>query len=192
MNPIIDFLFAPWPWYITGPLMGATIPLLLFSGNKMLGASSTLRHLCALSPSQLDYFNYDLRVGWWNLLFALGICLGAGVCYYFFYDTPRVELSDQTVAALQLLGVEDQSGLMPKEIFAMERLLSPRSLLFTAGGGFLVGFGVRYAGGCTSGHGFMGLSQLATSSFVAVVAFFAGGVVFTHFILPLLWKRNIS
>ena len=54
------------------------------------------------------------------------------------------------------------------------------------GGGFLVGFGARWAGGCTSGHAISGLADLQVPSLVAVVGFFVGGLAVTHLVLPLL------
>ena len=187
MTDFIDFLRQPWPWYIVGPLMGATIPLLLFWGNKMLGASSSLQHLCAIVPNKIEYFQYDFKTGMWNILFAIGVMIGAALTYYFLYDTDVVAISKATQEDLLELGLTDLTGLMPQEIFAADKLWSLQSLPFTLIGGFLIGFGVRYAGGCTSGHGFMGLSQMSVSSAIAVVSFFAGGVFFTHLILPLLF-----
>jgi len=184
-NPT-EFLFDPWPWYIVGPLMGATIPLLLFLGNKMLGASSSLRHFCAIIPNRIDYFQYPVKEGMWNILFALGVVLGGGITYKYFYRADLVCISSATKADLMELGLSDFSGLIPMEIFSYEHFWTIRGLLFTLVGGFLVGFGVRYAGGCTSGHGFMGLSQLSLSSFIAIMAFFAGGVLFTFLLLPFL------
>jgi uncharacterized membrane protein YedE/YeeE len=53
-------------------------------------------------------------------------------------------------------------------------------------GGFLVGFGARWAGGCTSGHAISGLAALQVPSLLAVVGFFVGGLVVTHLLYPLL------
>lgn len=180
-----DLLRDPWPWYVVGPMMGATIPLLLFWGNKMLGASSSLQHLCAFIPSNAEYFKYDVRKGYWNIAFAIGVCLGAAICFRHFYDSYQVTIAATTVADLQLLGLSDFTGIMPQEIFGKDQSQGVRYWMFTLVGGFLVGFGVRYAGGCTSGHGFMGLSQFSRASFLAVLAFFAGGMLFTFFLLPL-------
>lgn len=192
MTITIQSLFSgPWPWYLAGPLMGATIPLLLFWGNKMLGASSTLQHLCTLVPSKISYFRYDIREGMWNLFFGLGVLLGGSLTYAFAYAPERVDIAEATRRDLLQLGLTDLSGLMPAELFATEQLWSVNGLIFTLFGGFLVGFGVRYAGGCTSGHGFMGLSQLSWSSAIAIVSFFTGGVLFTHLILPLLLQHPV-
>lgn len=186
MTTFKDLLYGPWPWYLVGPLMGATIPLLLFWGNKMLGASSSLQHLCTLIPSRIEAFQYHIREGLWNVMFAVGTLLGGGLTYAFLYEQEAVNIADATRRDLVRLGLSDLSGLMPQEIFGMESLWSATGLTFTLLGGFLVGFGVRYAGGCTSGHGFMGLSQFSLSSAIATVSFFAGGTLFTHFGLPLL------
>ncbi len=177
-------LSGPWPWYVAGPLMGCTIPLLLFWGNRMLGASSSLKHLCALVPSKAEYFQYDVRKGYWNLTFVFGVCIGAALCYRYFYETEQVMIAASTMADLQLLGLSDFRGLMPEEIFGQNQYQQPRFWSFTLLGGLFLGFGVRYAGGCTSGHGFMGLSQMSKASFLAVMAFFAGGMFFTFFLLP--------
>ncbi len=179
-----DLLHDPWPWYIVGPLMGATIPLLLFWGNRMLGASSSLKHLCALLPSKAAYFQYDIRTGYWNIAFAAGVCLGAAICFRYFYNPEQITIALATVEDLELLGLSDFQGMMPREIFGASNWTGARYWVFTLVGGFLVGFGVRYAGGCTSGHGFMGLSMMSKSSFLAVLAFFGGGMFFTFFLLP--------
>lgn len=186
METLIKLVYAPWPWYIVGPLMGSTIPLLLFGGNKMLGVSSSLRHLCAIIPNQIPYFRYDLWKGTWNVIFAIGVAFGAAPTYHYLYRNRTVAISEATKNDLLALGLNDLSGLMPMEIFALDNLFSFRGLLFTLVGGFLVGFGVRYAGGCTSGHGFMGLSQLSLSSAIAILAFFVGGIIATHLLLPFI------
>lgn len=179
-----DLLHDPWPWYVAGPLMGATIPLLLFWGNKMLGASSSLRHLCAFWPSTIPYFQYDVRQGYWNIAFVLGVLIGSALCYRYFYEAVEVGLAASTIADLEQLGISEFRGFMPVEIFGVAKMYEPRFWGFTLLGGLFLGFGVRYAGGCTSGHGFMGLSLMSRASFLAVIAFFAGGMFFTLFLLP--------
>ena len=177
MHILKDLLIYPWPWYLTGPLMGAPIPLLLFFGNKMLGASFSLRHICALIPNQIAYFNYEVKKGYWNLAFAGGVFLGGLVTYHFFYKISVVEITESTRRDLFSLGLHDLSGLMPSKIFSASKLWGFQGLLFTILGGFLVGFGVRYS---------MGLSQLSTSSAIAIIAFFGGGIIMTHLLLPLI------
>jgi uncharacterized membrane protein YedE/YeeE len=184
-----EILYEPWPWYVTGPLFGLTIPLLLIFGNKMLGVSSSMQHICtALLPSKANYFKYNWKDGIWNILVALGIVLGGLFCRLFLQNPDPVAISESTKADLADLGITDLTGYMPVEILSNEQIFTLNGLLFMVLGGFLVGFGVRYAGGCTSGHGFMGLSILSISSIVAVVAFFAGGLIMTHFLFPFIFN----
>ena len=65
----------PWPWYLSGFLVGLFVPALLLIGNKVFGVSSNLRHLCsAVVPERVEYFRYDWRnAGQWNLVFVGGI-----------------------------------------------------------------------------------------------------------------------
>ena len=131
MENITANFYEPWPWYIVGPLMGAVIPLLLFWGNKMLGASSSLRHICSMVPNQIEYFHYDLKPGFWNLLFALGVMIGAAITFHFFSPFGKVLTSrPSTEADLLELGLTDLTGLMPEEIFVGAALWSLRGLFF--------------------------------------------------------------
>jgi len=176
------------PWYVAGPIIGLMVPALLLLGNRMFGFSSNLRHVCAaLAPGRVHFFSYDWKsVGGWNLTFLLGNLLGA-VLAARWLGVPEVGISDATVESLLGLGVTDFSGLVPAQAFAWSELLSARGLVMLALGGFLVGFGTAYAGGCTSGHAITGLASLELASLLAVVGFFAGGLIATHLILPLLW-----
>jgi uncharacterized membrane protein YedE/YeeE len=183
-----ELLTKPWPWYIAGPILGASIPLLLFFGNKMLGASSTMQHVCtALVPSKAKYFNYDWKTGLWNILFGIGVLLAGLIGKLFLSNQFPVKIAESTKQDLIALGIENQSGLLPPEIFGSDQIFTFNGLLFMVLGGFLVGFGVRYAGGCTSGHGFMGLSQGSISSALAIVSFFAGGLLATHLLFPIIF-----
>jgi len=65
--------------------------------------------------------------------------------------------------------------------------LSLKGFLVLAFGGLMVGFGSRYAGGCTSGHAISGLSDLQIQSLIAVAGFFIGGLLMTYFVLPLIF-----
>lgn len=161
-----DLLTAPWPWYVAGPIIGLFVPALLLLGNRQFGVSNNLRHLCAaISPGNVDYFRYDWRqAGLWNLAFLLGIMAGGFI----------VEWLDGPLA------------LVPLDLFNWPALLTLRGFLIIVGGGFMVGFGTAYAGGCTSGHGVMGLANFEKASLVAVLGFFAGGLLCTYVILPAL------
>ncbi|KAA0989849.1 YeeE/YedE family protein [Dyadobacter aurulentus] len=187
MNELLNTLRQPWPWYVAGPLIGLTVPVLLLLGNKSFGISSSLRHMCAaIIPANISFFKYNWRKEAWNLFFVAGIALGGFLATFLLANPDRVIVSEQTQAALIPLGISDFSGLMPAEIFSTDYMMSLKGLIFLVLGGFLVGFGTRYAGGCTSGHAIMGLSNLQWPSLVATVSFMAGGFLCTHLLLPLL------
>jgi uncharacterized membrane protein YedE/YeeE len=185
------FLSAPWPWYIAGPAIGLFVPALLLVGNRMFGVSSNLRHMCAMSsafvPGRVEHFHYDWKkTGLWNLLFLAGIAAG-GFLAWIWGGPHNVEIVDQTRLALTNLGIHDFSGLAPREVFTWTALFTIKGFVCVILGGFLVGFGTAYAGGCTSGHAISGLADLQLPSLVAVISFFAGGMIATFLILPLIF-----
>lgn len=183
----LEFISQPWPWYIAGPLIGLTVPALLIFGNKAFGLSSSLRHVCASCfPANISFFKYDWKKESWNLFFVAGIVLGAFIAVYFFGNPNPIAINPQTTAELQALGINDFSGLMPSDIFSWSNLWSVQGLIFMVLGGFLIGFGTRYAGGCTSGHAIMGIANLQWPSLVATISFMAAGFFATHFILPFI------
>ena len=185
---ILNFLTQPWPWYVAGPLIGLTVPLLRLLGNKDFGISANLRHACAALPSRIDFFNYDWRkAGMWNLVFALGIVLGGVLGGVLLANPEPLQVASATQAALAELGVPVDGNLAPTSVFGLSSLLTLRGWLIMLGGGFLIGFGARYAGGCTSGHAISGLANLQLPSSVAVVGFFIGGLVMTHLLFPLIF-----
>jgi uncharacterized membrane protein YedE/YeeE len=180
-----DLLARPWPWYVAGPLIGLMVPVLLKIGNKPFGISSSLRHLCAATiPGQIELFRYDWRKERWNLALAAGIVIGGALGGLIFRNPDPVSLSASATATLQSLGIANDGGLHPSALFNWHALLTVRGFLLVVVGGFLVGFGTRYAGGCTSGHSIMGMSNLQWPSFVATIFFFAGGLLMTWAILP--------
>ena len=176
----------PWPWYVAGPMIGLFVPILLLVGNRMFGVSSSLRHACAAAlPGRAAFFQYDWRTtGGWNLAFVLGIVIGGMLTATFLSDGQPTQVSEATQASLRALGVTDLTGVVPNEVFNWRALLTLRGVAMLVGGGFLVGFGASYAGGCTSGHAISGLADMQLPSLIAVVGFFAGGLVATWFILP--------
>jgi uncharacterized membrane protein YedE/YeeE len=189
MEYLMDWLRRPWPWYIAGPLIGLTVPALLIIGNKRLGISSSLRHICAACvPADIRYLRYDWKKQSWNIYFVVGILIGGLIAGQWLANLSPVAISAQTVTELQGMGVQTDSGLLPLNLFNWHALTSPRGLILMVLGGFMVGFGTRYAGGCTSGHGIMGLSALQWPSLVAVASFFLGGIVCSYFILPYVLK----
>ena len=184
---MIDFLSQPWPWYIAGPLIGLTVPALLVLGGKQFGVSANLRHICAaVVPGNIEFFEYNWKkTGLWNLAFIGGVLIGGLIAGTLLANPDPVAISEATRSDLTALGIQEFSGLMPAEIFSWSGLLTFKGVLLIVVGGFLVGFGSRYAGGCTSGHAIMGLADLQLPSLIAVFGFFAGGLAATHFLLPL-------
>lgn len=187
---MIEFLSQPWPWYVAGPIIGLFVPALLIFGGKQFGLSANLRHMCAATlPGNLDFLKYDWkRSGIWNLTLIFGIAVGGFIAMNFLTEPgAMVDLAPATVTALRDLGVTDFSGIVPPELISWEALGTVPGIIMILGGGFLVGFGARYAGGCTSGHAISGLADLQFPSLVAVLGFFAGGLLATFVLYPLLF-----
>ncbi len=186
---MIELLQQPWPWYVSGILIGLTVPTLLIIGNKTFGISSSLRHMCAACfPANIPFFKYDWKKEVWNLYFVAGVLLGGFIAGQFLASPDPIDLNPNTISALQSQGVQDFSGLMPDDIFNTKNILSLTGLLFFVIGGFMVGFGTRYAGGCTSGHAIMGISNLQWPSVIATISFMAGGFIMVNLILPYILK----
>lgn len=189
MDAILQFLQQPWPWYVSGPIVGLTVPFLLLTGNKSLGISSSLREICAACfPGKVEFLHYDWRAQKWNLFFAAGLIAGGFIGGVLLANPQPEQIAPATISALQQLGIQQQAGILPAEIFSWSQLFTLKSLLIIIGGGFLIGFGTRYAGGCTSGHGIYGLATFQWPSLVAVLTFFAFGILTANFLLPLLLK----
>lgn len=185
----MEIIKHPWPWYIAGALIGLTVPALLLLGNKHFGISSSLRHICAAClPANIPFFKYNWRREMWNLFFVTGVLVGGFVATQFLSNPDPIQLSAKTINDLEALNVEVDNELMPASIFSAANLLSRKGFIFFVLGGFLVGFGARYAGGCTSGHAIMGISTLQWPSLVATCCFMAGGFAMVHLIFPWLMK----
>ncbi len=183
---IIEFVQQPWPWYVGGAIIALVMFLLLYFGNNF-GLSANFRNMCSMfgGGRSCEFFNFDWRKQTWNLVFLFGTVLGGFISYQFLMPDTSIAISEATVADLQALGIENPgSGIVPEDLFSFESLLSVKGIIMFVVGGFLVGFGTRYAGGCTSGHAISGLSDLQPASLLAVVGFFIGGLLMTHFILP--------
>ena len=188
MEQFIEWIKQPWPWWVAGPLIGLTVPALLIVGNKSFGISSSLRHVCAACvPAGIPFFTYNWKKELWNMVFVLGILIGGIIATMFLANPDMIVVSEATQQDLAALGITDYSKLLPVEIFSWDNLLTGKGLLFFVIGGLMVGFGTRYAGGCTSGHAIMGISSLQWPSVVATIFFMVGGFLMTHvFLGPLM------
>jgi uncharacterized membrane protein YedE/YeeE len=180
-----EMIRQPWPWYIAGPLIGLTVPILLLLGNKSFGISSNLRHICAaVLPANIPFFKYDWKKEAWNLFFAAGIIAGAVIAASYLSNGEPVNIHPKLVSEMAGYGIIDRSSVIPADIINWEQLFTFKTLFMTVAGGFLVGFGTRWAGGCTSGHSIMGLSTLQWPSLIATCCFMAGGFIMANWILP--------
>jgi uncharacterized membrane protein YedE/YeeE len=182
---LIELIKQPWPWYVAGPLVGLTVPVLLLIGNKTFGISSSLRHVCAAClPANIPFFKYDWKKEIWNLFFVSGILLGGMIAAFLLANPNPVVVNPTLAAELKGYGITDYSGLVPVQIFNWTNLLTLKGFIMVVVGGFVVGFGTRYAGGCTSGHAIMGISTLQWPSVIATCCFMIGGIIMANFILP--------
>ncbi len=184
---MLDFISHPWPWYIAGPLIGLTVPLLLLLGNKSFGISSSLRHICAACiPANITFFKYDWKKEVWNLFFVFGIFLGGIIASQFLASIEPVQVNQKLANELAGYGISNYNNLVPTDVVNWSALLTLRGFLLMVVGGFLVGFGTRYAGGCTIGHAIMGLSNFQWPSLVATVCFMLGGFIMANLLLPII------
>jgi uncharacterized protein len=182
-----EFILQPWPWYVAGPLIGLTVPSLLILGNKHLGISSSLRHVCAACvPADIRFFKYDWKKEIWNLFFVAGILFGGFIATQYLSLSQSIQVNSALVSELNKYGINDYSNIVPKQLFSFSSLFTLRGFILMVVGGFLVGFGTRYAGGCTSGHSIMGLSNLQWPSLVATICFMIGGFIFANLVLPFI------
>lgn len=192
-SDLYGLLAGPWHWSFSGAMIAAVMFALLYAG-KTFGFSSNLRTLCAIGGAgrRVKFFDYDWKAQRWNLVFAAGAVLGGFLAFYVIPSPEPVAISGATTAYLISVGVAPPAeagsvySFVPRELFAPANLFSPVVLIVLVVGGFLVGFGTRWAGGCTSGHAISGLSNLQLPSFIAVVGFFVGGLTMTWGILPYL------
>ncbi len=186
----MELLYKPWPWYVAGPLIAFCMLLITYFG-KSFGLSENLRTICTIAGAKktADYFNIDWKNQRWNLIFLIGTVLGGFITYQFLSIDYTIDLNPQTVRDLADLGFQNAGqGFLPSEIFGMDQLMSFKGISLLLIGGILVGFGTRYAGGCTSGHAISGLSNLQLPSLIAVIGFFIGGLFMTHLIFPIIFN----
>ncbi len=186
---MLEWLKQPWPWYVAGPLIGLTVPALLLLGNKSFGISSSLRHVCAACiPAKIPFFQYDWKKEIWNLFFVAGILVGGLIAAQLLANPEPIQVHPNLSAELATYGVTNYQSIVPQDLFSWPELMTARGIIMMVVGGFLVGFGTRYAGGCTSGHAIMGISNLQWASVIATCCFMAGGFVMANLILPYILK----
>ena len=193
MDALIKFISQPWHWSVSGVAITFIMWLLLYTG-KEFGVSSNLRTMCTIAGAgkHSDFFRIDWKAQRWNLLFVAGAVIGGALSITFLHSPDPVGISVDTQQYLTNLGVSyptsltQGNGYVPTELFSLSGAYGFRNLLLLVSGGFLVGFGTRWAGGCTSGHAISGLSNLQLPSLVAVIGFFLGGLIMAWGILPLL------
>ncbi len=184
---MLEIIKQPWPWYVAGPLIGLVVPFLLIFGNKTFGISSSLRHICAaVIPANIPFFKYDWKKEIWNLVFVSGVFLGGIIAINVLSTGNPIIVNPKLSASLAEYGITNFDNLVPVDIINWQTLFTLKGILMMVVGGFLIGFGTRYAGGCTSGHAISGLSMLQWPSLVATCCFMAGGFLCANVILPFI------
>lgn len=183
-----EFITQTWSWWFSGTMIAAIMFFLLYFGQSF-GFSANLRTICAAAGlgKKTKFFDFNWKAQIWNLIFLLGAIIGGFIAKQFLSSDVPVEISQATINDLSKLGIAAPTSLQPAELFSLDAILSIKGFLVLAIGGIMVGFGSRYAGGCTSGHAISGLSDLQVPSLIAVVGFFVGGLIMTFFILPLIF-----
>lgn len=185
----MELILEPWPWYVSGPLIALIMFLLIFIG-KRFGMSSNLSTICTMcgADKKAEFFDINWKESAWNLVVVVGAVIGGFVGAYVLSDDPVVSLNPTTVQDLQNLGFSSAGKeYMPTKLFSNEVFLDVKSLVILMLGGIFIGFGARYAGGCTSGHAISGLSNLQLPSLIAVIGFFIGGLFMVHVLFPFIF-----
>ncbi len=185
---MIELIKQPWHWFISGASIAGIMFAMLFFGKKF-GFSSNFKIICSacFPVKNIPYFNYDWKSQLWNLAFLIGSIIGGYIGAHFLSTGEPIQLAQSTLQDLKNLGIEAPIGIQPPEIFSLEALFTLKGFLIIAIGGICIGFGTRYASGCTSGHAISGLSNLQLPSLIAVIGFFIGGLIMTFFILPIIF-----
>ncbi|MBL4905713.1 MAG: YeeE/YedE family protein [Flavobacteriaceae bacterium] len=170
----MDWIYEPWPWYVSGPII-AFIMFLLLMVDKNFGMSANLRTMCTIcgAGKKVDFFKFDWKTQRWNLVIVLGAIIGGFIASNYLSNDLAVAINPETIETLKSLGFESAgTQYLPVELYGNNVFSDPKSLAILAIGGLMVGFGARYAGGCTSGHAISGLSELQLPSLIAVIGFF--------------------
>lgn len=184
---MLELIQQPWPWYVSGTIIAAIMFVLIFFGQSF-GFSANLRTICAAAGGgkKVKFFDFNWKSQLWNLVFLVGAIIGGFIAAQFLSNGEPVKISENTISDLAKLGIAAPTSAQPNELFSLDAVFSLKGFLILALGGIMVGFGSRYAGGCTSGHAISGLSDLQIPSLIAVIGFFAGGLLMTFVLLPLI------
>jgi len=187
---MIELIKEPWPWYVAGPIIAAVYTLLALFG-KSFGISASLRAACSMAGAgkKISFFDFDWRSQTWNFMFIIGSMIGGFIASNYLMNGEPMILAESTVASLQELHLTSyKDGIFPTELLSMDALMTAPGFIFMVVGGLLIGFGSRWAGGCTSGHAISGLANLQLPSLIAVVGFFIGGLFMTFFLIPIIFN----
>ena len=185
----MEFISQPWAWYVAGPMIAIVLLLMNYFGRGF-GVSSNLETFCTIGGAGKvsDYFKKDWKAQTWSLLFVVGIIVGGYISSHYLMTSEPIILNPETVSELTELGFANAGqSYVPSEIFATENIFSLKGFAILIGAGMMIGFGARYAGGCTSGHAITGLSSLQMPSLLAVIGFFVGGLIMTWFLIPIIF-----
>jgi len=186
----MDIIHDPWPWYFAGPMISLVMYLLLWAGERF-GVSSTLSTWCTIggAGSKFDYFKIDLKKNIWGIVLVIGAVIGGVIASNYMINGQPLSLSQSTINHLDSLGIPFEGDYIPLSIFSWDNLFTRSGIICIMLGGFFVGFGTRWAGGCTSGHAISGISNFQSASVIAVIGFFIGGLISTHLLMPLIFFR---
>ena len=184
---MIEWISQPWTWYASGTMIALVMFLLIWLGQGF-GVSSTMRTTCAMlgAGKKVDFFDFNWKDQLWNIAFVMGAVIGGFLANTFLSSPEPIGISLATIQDIEKMGVAFDGKLAPDALFSWENFFTLRGMVTIIGGGFLIGFGTRYAGGCTSGHAISGLSNLQIPSLIAVIGFFVGGLIMTHLLLPFI------
>ena len=190
LPPVVEWINQPWHWAFSGAAIAGVLFLMTWMG-KTFGVSSSFKAICSIAGAgkRVPFFKMNIKEEYWRLTFVAGVLIGGWIASTFMSNPEAVAISEETVNALASYGYQypamDQTGagFIPTELMNFTSL---KGILLAIGGGFLVGFGARYGGGCTSGHAITGLSHLQIPSLITVIGFFIGGLIMTHLLMPFI------
>ncbi len=186
----MESFFGPWSWFTSGLLIGIVLFLFHYFG-KNFGVSSHLETICTLSGAgkYSSYFKKNWKTKKWGLIVTLGLIIGGFLANnYLSTDTP-IKLNQNTIEDLEKIGFKNIGySMFPEEIYGNSTVLSIKNISILLIAGICIGFGARYAGGCTSGHAINGLSNFQLPSLIAVTGFFLGGLCMVWLFFPLIFS----